>query len=79
MNRYFVKKVALDFGRTVLGGAAAGISQQLALAVGLMENQQFDFTSWKAVGLGIAVAVGSSIIRAAQAKFTNLETDAANR
>jgi hypothetical protein len=79
MDRFFLKKVALDFGRTVLGGAAAGVAQQLALAVGLMENQQFDVTSWKAVGVGIAVAAGSSVLRALQARFTNLETDAANR
>lgn len=79
MSRYFVKKVALDFGRTVLGFASAGVAQQLAVAVGLMESQAFDLTSWKAVGLGIAAAVGSAVLRAAQARFTSFETDAANR
>lgn len=79
MNRYFLKKVALDFGRTTLGFASVGILAAFGQAIGLVESATVDANAWKAVGVALGVAVASAALRAGQALFTNLESDLSNR
>lgn len=71
-----VRKVVIDFGRTFLDFVAVDAVAALAQAAGLFESETFDAASWRSLGVGLAIAAGSSFIRALQAQFTRLEPTA---
>lgn len=79
MDRYFWKKVGLDFGRTFLGFYAVTIAATFASSLANVEAGDFSAASWKGVGVAAAVGAASAAIRAAQALWTNLESDVVNR